>query len=98
VCHADAGRHRDGAAARLARRLELLRMHGQPFLMAMTEGVAYALAGQHSSAATRVHAALREAPAAGSAGWLLPVEPFVRVGLHPEVWEAALATLASRAA
>ena len=53
-------------------------------------------AGQHSEAARAIETALDEA-AAGSAGWLLPIEPLVHVSAHPHVWARALAQLRNRA-
>ena len=53
-------------------------------------------AGQHAQAARAIETALDEA-AAGSAGWLLPIEPLLHVSAHPQVWARALAQLRNRA-
>jgi DNA-binding winged helix-turn-helix (wHTH) protein len=55
------------------------------------------VAGAHSEAARAVDEALTAAPA-GNAGWLLPVEPLLQVGAHPDVWTRPLARLRNRAA
>jgi hypothetical protein len=74
----------------------------QPVPPASVEGavghaIALAFAGKHPDAATIVEAALAAAPP-GSAGWLLPVEPMLRVSSYPDVWASALARLRTRAA
>jgi tetratricopeptide (TPR) repeat protein len=53
--------------------------------------------GRHAEAAQIVERSLASAPA-GSAGWLLPIEPLLRVADHPHVWVRALALLRNRAA
>jgi tetratricopeptide (TPR) repeat protein len=56
-----------------------------------------AMRGGHSDAALLVDRALRDAPA-GNAGWVLPIEPLLRVHAQPEVWGRPLALLRDRAA
>jgi hypothetical protein len=53
-------------------------------------------AGDAAAAAELVCAALRTAPA-GNAGWLLPVDPLLRVHDAPSVWRPALSALRKRA-
>ena len=64
---------------------------------AIGNAIALTLAGKHAEAATIVDEALAEAPP-GNAGWLLPVDPILRIAAHPDVWAAALARLRTRAA
>lgn len=59
--------------------------------------IAVALLGQTTLAAQVMDAALRAAPA-GNAGWLVPVEPLLRVSANPEEWGSVLARLRARAA
>jgi DNA-binding winged helix-turn-helix (wHTH) protein len=54
------------------------------------------LAGAPAEGARLVDRALAHAPA-GSAGWLLPIEPLLRVQSAPELWQSALARLRARA-
>jgi hypothetical protein len=55
------------------------------------------LGSPRAEAARLVNEALTRAPA-GSAGWLLPVEPLLNVSAAPDVWAPALARLRTRAA
>ena len=55
------------------------------------------LAGAPADAARLVDQALGAAPA-GSAGWVLPVEPLLNVGGDPQIWASALTRLRTRAA
>jgi hypothetical protein len=55
------------------------------------------LRGAHGDAANIVDNALADAPA-GNAGWLLPIEPMLGVGAHPDAWTRPLARLRNRAA
>jgi DNA-binding winged helix-turn-helix (wHTH) protein len=64
---------------------------------AMWRAAGYVLAGSHSEAAREMESALADAPA-GNGGWLLPVEPLLRVNAAPDVWAGALARLRARAA
>src|SRR5262249_37268124 len=48
-------------------------------------------------AATKIDRALAEAPPGTSDGWLIPVDPFLRVHAAPEAWTHVLARLRSRA-
>ncbi len=52
--------------------------------------------GRHQEAAGLCAATLLTAPA-GSAGWILPVEPTLNVRAHRDIWAPALATLRERA-
>jgi DNA-binding winged helix-turn-helix (wHTH) protein len=54
------------------------------------------LAGSPVDGARMIERALADAPSS-SAGWLLPVEPFLNVHASPAVWESALGRLAKRA-
>jgi hypothetical protein len=81
----------------LGGRLEHLRAQGASVEAAMVEAVGESLTGRHAAAASLVHAALQAAPV-GSSGWMLPVEPFLRVAAHPAEWAPVLALLRSRSA
>jgi len=67
------------------------------FEAALSRAVAIVLSGAEPDAATVIERALIAAPA-GNAGWLLPVEPMLRVNAAPALWAPALARLRSRAA
>jgi tetratricopeptide (TPR) repeat protein len=64
---------------------------------AIARAIGLALTGRQSDAASLVERTLAAAPA-GNVGWLLPVEPLLRVRDHPGVWATALSRLRSRAA
>ena len=64
---------------------------------AICRAAVLALRGAHAEAARGVDDALAGAPA-GSAGWLLPVEPLLHVTAHPDVWAPALERLRTRSA
>ncbi len=81
----------------MAARLEHLRFQGGRVEAATVEAVCEALAGRHTAAASRVSAALEAAPV-GSAGWMLPVDPFLHVAAHDAEWAPVLALLRSRSA
>jgi tetratricopeptide (TPR) repeat protein len=53
--------------------------------------------GAHADAARLVGDAL-DGAAAGSAGWLLPIEPLLHVTAHADIWARPLAQLRNRAA
>lgn len=55
------------------------------------------ITGAHADAARIVEEAMADA-AAGDAGWLLPIEPLLRVTAHQDVWARALSHLRNRAA
>ena len=55
------------------------------------------LMGHTTFAAQTMDAALNAAPA-GNAGWLVPVEPLLRVSANPAEWSSVLARLRARAA
>jgi DNA-binding winged helix-turn-helix (wHTH) protein/Tfp pilus assembly protein PilF len=65
--------------------------------VAVSKAAVLSLRGDHAGAADTVHRALAEAPA-GSAGWLLPVEPLLHVTAHPGLWAPALERLRVRSA
>ena len=69
---------------------------GSSFDATMSHAAELASAGDHDGAARIVASALHTAPE-GSAGWLLPVEPLLRVSSHPEAWAGPLARLRRRA-
>jgi DNA-binding winged helix-turn-helix (wHTH) protein len=64
---------------------------------AIRQAIRLVLAGDHAGAARVVDEALAGAPA-GNAGWLVPLEPLLRVNAHPGIWAQALARLRTRAA
>lgn len=64
---------------------------------ALIQSVQLVLRGETDQAAHIVDAALADAPA-GSAGWLVPVEPILAAHMPPDLWASALARLRSRAA
>lgn len=64
---------------------------------AICRAVQLVFTGAHAEAARVVDEALASAPA-GNAGWLLPLEPLLRVSAHPDIWAQALARLRTRAA
>jgi DNA-binding winged helix-turn-helix (wHTH) protein/cob(I)alamin adenosyltransferase len=78
-------------------RLGHLRMQGALVEAAIGEAVGEALAGRHAAGAALVRTALETAPI-GSSGWMLPVEPFLQVSVHPAEWAPVLSILRSRAA
>ena len=88
---------RSAMSLALEARLDHLRAHGGLIEAAMTKAVSEALTGRHGAAAAVVRAALDGAPI-GASGWMLPVEPFLRVSSHQAEWASVLAILASRAA
>ena len=63
---------------------------------AMVQAVPWAIAGADTEGARIVGDALARAPA-GSAGWILPVEPLLNVTAHPDIWGRTLASLRNRA-
>jgi DNA-binding winged helix-turn-helix (wHTH) protein len=103
-------RQHDAAKAALTRALTIAPGHvpaaaslrGQvlssasPFDAAMGQAIIEARNGRHADAARIYHAAVRTAPP-GSAGWLLPVEPTLDPGAHPDAWSEALALVRVRA-
>ena len=64
---------------------------------AICRAVQLVFSGTHTDAARLVDDALANAPP-GNAGWLLPVEPLLRVTANPGVWAQALTRLRTRAA
>lgn len=68
-----------------------------PFERLLCAAVADVWRGDHPRAALRLRAALAHA-AAGSAGWLLPLEPLLNVGAAGDDWAPTLAALRTRAA
>ena len=65
--------------------------------VAICRAVQLMFAGAHADAARLVDDALANAPA-GNAGWLLPLEPLLRVTANPGIWAQALTRLRTRAA
>jgi hypothetical protein len=65
---------------------------------ALAEAVRHALRGDHQAAAGIVDRTLAAAPEGTSAGWVLPVEPILRVWAHPDIWAPVLTRLRTRAA
>lgn len=63
---------------------------------ALARATACAQRGDHAAAADVVQRVLTTA-APGAAAWILPVEPALQVGAHPQVWAGALARLRTRA-
>jgi DNA-binding winged helix-turn-helix (wHTH) protein len=63
----------------------------------MARAAQLVLSGCDADGAALVDRALREAPA-GSAGWVLPIEPLLRAHARPDVWARPLALLRDRAA
>jgi hypothetical protein len=72
-----------------------MRKHAAPVDSAIAKAVALTCDGQRGDAAAMLDAAIAAAPP-GNGGWILPVEPLLRVG-GPE-WEPVLARLRSRSA
>lgn len=68
-----------------------------PIEVALCEAVRLALVGRAGDAAATLDAALAAGPA-GSAAWLLPVEPILDVGANQAIWTPALTRLRARAA
>jgi len=64
---------------------------------ALVQAARLTVDGDHDSAAQLLDAALTNAPP-GNAGWLLPVEPLLRVSAHRDIWAHVLAQLRNRAA
>jgi hypothetical protein len=70
---------------------------GQPVEQAFYRAAGRALAGETTDAARVIEEALARA-AEGSAGWVLPIEPLLRVNDAPHAWQTALMRLRARAA
>jgi tetratricopeptide (TPR) repeat protein len=68
-----------------------------PIEAVLVSAAAQVLRGSPADAARLVDKALSEAPA-GSAAWLLPIEPLLNVTAAPDAWASALARIRSRAA
>ena len=64
---------------------------------AMAEGVEAVMRGDVAHAAAPVQQACIDAPP-GSQGWLLPIDPLLRVHTNEAAWAGALALLRTRAA
>ena len=92
----DEAQDRHGLQALLSRGADAGELRsGQPE-MALASAVAGVLAGSVPEAVTAIETALDAAPP-GSALWLLPVEPLLRIG-DDNRWSSALARLRNRAA
>jgi DNA-binding winged helix-turn-helix (wHTH) protein len=68
-----------------------------PMDATMVAAAALALRGNHEDAAALFVDAITQADP-GAAGWLLPVEPLIRVSSRPAAWTEALAIVRHRAA
>jgi DNA-binding winged helix-turn-helix (wHTH) protein len=85
----------DASAARLSSREGPSR---PPSIeMALAQAISVSRGSSHQEAARVVDEALVAAPA-GSAGWLLPLEPMLMTRKHPDIWAAPLARVRNRAA
>jgi DNA-binding winged helix-turn-helix (wHTH) protein len=67
-----------------------------PINIALVQAAALVLRGTTAEAAHLVTNALVESPP-GNGAWLLPIEPLIHAGQHPDVWATALAHLRNRA-
>ncbi len=65
--------------------------------LALAQAIGLAANGAHNEAAACVEQALATS-SPGSQGWLIPVEPMLRVAQSPAAWATVLARLRSRAA
>jgi hypothetical protein len=83
--------------AALTKRLGALTTRGAVIDAALVTAVMHAARGEHQQAAATMHDRLTGA-AAGSGGWILPLEPLLDVAAHPAEWSAPLAMLRQRAA
>ena len=81
----------------LDERLVTLRTHGQGIDAAAAAVVPAVLRGDTASAAAVLDEAVAHAPP-GPQGWLLPVDPVLRMSEDPQVWGGVLALLRARAA
>lgn len=89
---------RSTARRRLEQRVASLQLAGAHIEAATALAAADVLAGRGEEAAARLAAVLESAPAAGSAGWTIPVDPLLRVSANPARWRRVLAILGQRAA
>ena len=85
------------ADAKFAHRVDELRAHGFGVDAAAASGLRLSLAGDRPAAAACVHDALTAA-VPGSQGWMLPIDPLLRVSNEPQVWAGVLALLRAGAA
>jgi tetratricopeptide (TPR) repeat protein len=81
---------------RVDTRLTALRGQGAVVEAAVAEAVGVAVRGDHAAASRSVHTALLSAPP-GSAGWTIPVEPFLDVHAQRGTWDHVLTLLSGRA-
>ncbi|MEO7192434.1 MAG: winged helix-turn-helix domain-containing protein [Vicinamibacterales bacterium] len=92
-----------GRLADLPTTLDLAGSNGAPapghrvVELAMAQAALLALTGRHREAAAAIAQALPRATAANAA-WLLPLDPLIRVTVHPEVWAEVLSHLRAQAA
>jgi DNA-binding winged helix-turn-helix (wHTH) protein len=84
-------------AAASSARIRKLRTAGATGDAALASSVALAAGGDHVSAAEVMNDAFRTAPA-GSAGWIVPIEPVLNAHANAAAWQAVLALLRQRAA
>jgi DNA-binding winged helix-turn-helix (wHTH) protein/cytochrome c-type biogenesis protein CcmH/NrfG len=91
------GTHRTFDTPALMQRLANLRQHGGEVEAAMVEAIVRAVKGEHGHAAHFVYAVLQRVHG-GSAGWIVPVEPFLNIAAHRNLWAPVTSLLRSRAA
>lgn len=78
-------------------RLSALEAMGAVAEPALGRAVYLTSADRVTDAVALVEAALQRAPA-GSAGWTIPIDPLLAVGVHADAWRPVLAALRARAA
>jgi hypothetical protein len=88
---------REALLAQIDRRLSRLAEAGLVVEAAMGRAALMAGAGGHEQAAPLLDEALSNAPA-GSAGWLIPVDPLLDVAAREPAFSHVLARLRTRAA
>jgi hypothetical protein len=82
--------------AALDKRLAAFQAPPRSFDDTIAHAAGLALGGAAADAARLIDEALAKAPD-GNAGWLLPIEPLLRVHLQRTLWTAPLARLHARA-
>ncbi len=83
--------------ADVSTRIEQVRGHGAQVEAVLADSVRLLARGERAEAAVHARTVLAASPL-GPAGWVLPVEPLLRVWEHPDDWVAVLSLLRSRAA
>jgi DNA-binding winged helix-turn-helix (wHTH) protein/Tfp pilus assembly protein PilF len=90
--------HNDGASLHsIEGRNTRLAESGLAIEAALGHAALLAFGDAPDRAAQLLDSVLQQAPA-GSACWIVPVEPLLQVSAHPAIWRAVLARLRSRAA